>query len=72
MTEALLGALLPGRAGRHQPRLHPYTTGGRQADVAHEAAGLRCGNAGWPPLSYWPGRLHGCTAWPSAWALTGC
>lgn len=36
MIEALLGALVPGRAGRQEPRRHPYTTGGRQVDVAHE------------------------------------
>jgi phenylalanyl-tRNA synthetase alpha chain len=65
MTEALLGALLPGRAGRLEPRLHPYTTGGRQADVAHDGGwvevwecGLaapvvlaRAGLAGWHGLA---------------------
>jgi phenylalanyl-tRNA synthetase alpha chain len=36
MVELLLGALAPGRPSRQQPRQHPYTTGGRQVDVAHE------------------------------------
>jgi phenylalanyl-tRNA synthetase alpha chain len=36
MIGVLLGALLPGNpASRHEPRQHPYTTGGRQVDVAH-------------------------------------
>jgi len=36
MTAVLLGALVPGRPSRHQPRQHPYTSGGRQVDVAHD------------------------------------
>ena len=35
MITILLGALAPGRASRQQPRQHPYTTGGREVDVAH-------------------------------------
>jgi len=36
MIGVLLGALLPGNpASRQEPRQHPYTTGGRQVDVAH-------------------------------------
>jgi phenylalanyl-tRNA synthetase alpha chain len=36
MIGVLLGALLPGRTqARQEPREHPYTTGGRQVDVAH-------------------------------------
>jgi phenylalanyl-tRNA synthetase alpha chain len=35
MITALLGALAPGRAARQEPRQHPYTTCGRQVDVAH-------------------------------------
>jgi phenylalanyl-tRNA synthetase alpha chain len=35
MIAVLLGALVPGRPGRQQPRRHPYTSGGRQVDVAH-------------------------------------
>ena len=35
MITILLGALAPGRPGRPQPRQHPYTTRGRQVDVAH-------------------------------------
>jgi phenylalanyl-tRNA synthetase alpha chain len=35
MTSVLLGALLPGNPlSRQEPRRHPYTTGGRQVDVA--------------------------------------
>ena len=36
MIELLLGALVPGRPARQEPRLHPYTTGGRQVDVARD------------------------------------
>jgi phenylalanyl-tRNA synthetase alpha chain len=35
MIAVLLGALVPGRPSRQQPRQHPYTSGGRQVDVAH-------------------------------------
>src|SRR5262249_41071797 len=35
MITVLLGALAPGRAARQEPRQHPYTTCGRQVDVAH-------------------------------------
>jgi phenylalanyl-tRNA synthetase alpha chain len=34
MIAVLLGTLLPGRPSRQEPRQHPYTTGGRQVDVA--------------------------------------
>jgi phenylalanyl-tRNA synthetase alpha chain len=36
MIGALLGALVPGRDSRQEPRRHPYTRRGRQVDVAHE------------------------------------
>jgi phenylalanyl-tRNA synthetase alpha chain len=36
MITVLLGALAPGRPSRQQPRQHPYTSGGRQVDVAHD------------------------------------
>jgi phenylalanyl-tRNA synthetase alpha chain len=36
MIGLLLGALAPGRPGRQLQRRHPYTTGGRQVDVAYE------------------------------------
>ena len=36
MIAILLAALVPGRASRAEPRVHPYTTGGRQVDVAHD------------------------------------
>lgn len=35
MIALLLSALAPGRAARQEPRQHPYTTDGRQVDVAH-------------------------------------
>jgi phenylalanyl-tRNA synthetase alpha chain len=35
MITVLLGALAPGRESREQRRSHPYTTAGRQVDVAH-------------------------------------
>jgi phenylalanyl-tRNA synthetase alpha chain len=35
MITELLGALAPGRRSRQEPRDHPYTSGGRQVDVAH-------------------------------------
>jgi phenylalanyl-tRNA synthetase alpha chain len=34
MIAVLLGALMPGRAYRCEPRVHPYTVDGRQLDVA--------------------------------------
>jgi len=37
MITILLGALLPGRPSRQEPRQHPYTTGGRQVDVLRGA-----------------------------------
>jgi phenylalanyl-tRNA synthetase alpha chain len=36
MIAVLLGALVPGRPSRRHPRRHPYTSGGRQVDVAHD------------------------------------
>jgi phenylalanyl-tRNA synthetase alpha chain len=36
MIALLLDALVPGLSCRHEPRAHPYTTGGRQVDVRHD------------------------------------
>jgi phenylalanyl-tRNA synthetase alpha chain len=36
MIAVLLDALVPGLPWRHEPRVHPYTTGGRQVDVRHD------------------------------------
>jgi phenylalanyl-tRNA synthetase alpha chain len=36
MIAVLLDALVPGLPGRHEPRVHPYTTGGRQVDVLRD------------------------------------
>jgi phenylalanyl-tRNA synthetase alpha chain len=36
MIAALLGALVPGLPCRQEPRVHPYTEGGRQVDVRHD------------------------------------
>ena len=49
MITLLLGALAPGRPSRQQPRQHPYTSGGRQVDVAHDGGWVEvweCGLAG--------------------------
>jgi phenylalanyl-tRNA synthetase alpha chain len=48
MIAVLLGALAPGRESRQQPRRHPYTSGGRQVDVAHDGGWVEvweCGRA---------------------------
>jgi phenylalanyl-tRNA synthetase alpha chain len=36
MIAVLLDALVPGLPGRPDPRVHPYTTGGRQVDVLRD------------------------------------
>ncbi len=36
MIALLLDALVPGVPCRDEPRVHPYTTGGRQVDVLHD------------------------------------
>ncbi len=36
MIAVLLDALVPGLPARHEPRVHPYTTGGRQVDVLRD------------------------------------
>ena len=51
MITVLLGTLLPGRPSRQEPRQHPYTTGGRQVDVAPgrrlgRGLGVRAGHPG--------------------------
>ena len=73
MIAVLLCALAPGRESTQQRRDHPYTTAGRQVDVAPAAAGWRSGSAAWPipgcsPERAWPT----AAAWRSAWAWTGC
>jgi phenylalanyl-tRNA synthetase alpha chain len=48
MITRLLGALAPGRCSRQEPREHPYTSGGRQVDVAHRSGWVEvweCGPA---------------------------
>jgi phenylalanyl-tRNA synthetase alpha chain len=48
MITELLGALAPGRPSRQEPREHPYTSGGRQVDVAHGSSWVEvweCGPA---------------------------
>ena len=44
MIAVLLEALVPGRPARQEPRQHPYTTGGRQVDVARDPAPAAAGN----------------------------
>jgi len=49
MITVLLRVLAPGRDSRQQARQHPYTTGGRQVDVAHDGGWMEvweCGLAG--------------------------
>ncbi len=44
MIAVLLGALVPGHPARQEPKQHPYTTGGRQVDVARDPAVSAEGN----------------------------
>jgi phenylalanyl-tRNA synthetase alpha chain len=49
MIIVLLRALVPGLQSRQQSRQHPYTSGGRQVDVAHDGGWMEvweCGLAG--------------------------
>ena len=46
MIAALLAALLPGLAARQEPRLHPYTTDGRQIDVRTGRGWVEIGECG--------------------------
>ena len=65
MIAVLADALLPGRACRTEPRVHPYTVDGRQVDIragdewvevwecgrAHPTVLRRCGLGGWSGLA---------------------
>jgi phenylalanyl-tRNA synthetase alpha chain len=46
MIAAVTRALLPGLDVRHEPRVHPYTTGGRQIDVRADRAWVEIGECG--------------------------
>jgi phenylalanyl-tRNA synthetase alpha chain len=46
MIAVLLAALLPGLPSRHEPRVHPYTTGGRQLDVRYNDVWVEVGECG--------------------------
>ena len=46
MIAVLLGALVPGRPHRQQPRAHPYTLDGRQVDVYHGGRWVEVGECG--------------------------
>jgi phenylalanyl-tRNA synthetase alpha chain len=46
MIAVLLKVLLPGLPSRHEPRVHPYTTGGRQLDVRYDGAWVEVGECG--------------------------
>src|SRR5215469_10534409 len=46
MIAALLDELLPGLRCRHEPRVHPYTTGGRQVDVLHDGVWVEIAECG--------------------------
>jgi phenylalanyl-tRNA synthetase alpha chain len=46
MIAVLLDALVPGLPSRHEPRVHPYTTGGRQVDVRHDGVWVEIAECG--------------------------
>ncbi len=46
MIAALLDAVVPGLPSRHEPRVHPYTTGGRQVDVQHDGGWVEVAECG--------------------------
>jgi len=46
MIRTLLAALLPGLPSREMPRVHPYTTGGRQVDVLHDSVWVEVAECG--------------------------
>jgi phenylalanyl-tRNA synthetase alpha chain len=46
MITVLLDALAPARRSRQQPRQHPYTSGGRQVDVAHDGGWMEVWECG--------------------------
>jgi phenylalanyl-tRNA synthetase alpha chain len=46
MISALLAALVPGLPSRQQPRIHPYTTDGRQVDVLHDGVWVEVAECG--------------------------
>jgi phenylalanyl-tRNA synthetase alpha chain len=46
MVQVVLGALLPGARHRLEPRCHPYTAGGQQADVLHGGEWVEIGECG--------------------------
>jgi len=46
MISALLAALLPDLPSRQVPRVHPYTTDGRQVDVLHEGVWVEVAECG--------------------------
>jgi len=46
MIAALLSAIAPGMKYRHVPRVHPYTTGGRQLDVLLDDHWIEVGECG--------------------------
>jgi phenylalanyl-tRNA synthetase alpha chain len=46
MIAALLGATLPGAVDRREARVHPYTLGGRQVDVARDGDWIEVAECG--------------------------
>jgi phenylalanyl-tRNA synthetase alpha chain len=46
MIAILLDALVPGLPGRQEPRVHPYTTGGRQVDVLRDGVWVEIAECG--------------------------
>jgi phenylalanyl-tRNA synthetase alpha chain len=62
MIRALLGALVPDLPSRQVPRVHPYTTDGRQVDVLHEGVWVEVAECGLAHPAVLTGAgLHGYT-----------
>jgi len=62
MITVLLDALVPGLPWRHEPRVHPYTTSGRQVDVLHDDVWVEIAECGLAHPNVLAGAgLRGCT-----------
>ncbi|HEY2507943.1 MAG TPA: hypothetical protein VGI58_15615 [Streptosporangiaceae bacterium] len=62
MIATLLAALVPGLPSRQLPRVHPYTTCGRQVDVLHEGTWVEVWECGLAHPGVLSGAgLQGCT-----------
>jgi phenylalanyl-tRNA synthetase alpha chain len=62
MIAVLLDVLVPGLPSRQEPRVHPYTTGGRQLDVCRDDVWVEIGECGLAHPAVLSGAgLHGYT-----------